>query len=82
MENKVPVGPWAKDRRLKEIGYLMLFHCLEALEAFTLAPFSRVLNWSKDEIRRLMEGVTSELTTGSNHLYVVIHFVYGRKPVT
>ncbi|KAL1966011.1 hypothetical protein VTN77DRAFT_4951 [Rasamsonia byssochlamydoides] len=77
---KVPVGPWAKDPRLKEIGYLMLVHCLEAFEAFTLAPFTRVLRWSMEEIRELMEGVKTELTNGRNHLYVAIHFVYGRKP--
>jgi hypothetical protein len=58
----------------------MLAHCIEGLEAFTLAPFSRVLNWSKVEMRQLMENVKSEMATGSNHLYVVIHFVYGRKP--
>lgn len=62
------------------MGYLTLFHCLEALEAFTLAPFSRVLNWSTEEIRKLMEGVKAELSNGRNHLYVVVHFVYGRKP--
>lgn len=59
---------------------MMLFHCFEALEAFTLAPFTRVLGWSSDEMRQLMEGVKAELATAQNHLYVVIHFVYGRKP--
>jgi hypothetical protein len=77
---QVPVGPWPKDGRLKEIGYLMLFHSFEALEAFTLAPFSRILNWTKDEMHQLMGAVRSELATASNHLYVVVHFVHGRKP--
>ncbi|EED14088.1 conserved hypothetical protein [Talaromyces stipitatus ATCC 10500] len=77
---KVPVGPWPKDRRLKELGYMMLFHCFEALEAFTLAPFTRVLGWSSDEMRQLMERVKVELSSARNHLYVVIHFIHGRKP--
>ncbi|KKA22693.1 hypothetical protein T310_3279 [Rasamsonia emersonii CBS 393.64] len=70
---KVPVGPWSKDRRLKEIGYLTLFHCLEALEAFTLAPFTRVLMWSTEEIRKLMDGVKGELSNGQNHLLITQH---------
>ena len=78
--SQVPVGPWAKDRKLKELGYLMLLHCLEGIEAFTLAPFSRILMWSNDEIYDLMNGVKSELMNPKNHLYCVIHFVYGRKP--
>lgn len=77
---QLPVGPWPKDRRLKELGYMMLFHCFEALEAFTLAPFTRVLGWTADEMRQLMEGVKSELSSAQNHLYVMIHFVHGRKP--
>ncbi|CRG83579.1 Isopenicillin N epimerase component 2 [Talaromyces islandicus] len=77
---KVPVGPWPKDRRLKEIGYMMLFHCLEGLDAFTLAPFSRVLGWTKEEMQELIEDVKSEFVIASNHLYVIIHFVHGRKP--
>jgi hypothetical protein len=57
-----------------------LFHCFEALEAFTLAPFTRVLGWTNDEMLQLMEGVKAELSSAQNHLYVVIHFVHGRKP--
>lgn len=59
---------------------MMLFHCFEALEAFTLAPFTRVLSWGPDEMRQLMEEVKVELSSARNHLYVVIHFVHGRKP--
>ncbi|PCH01511.1 Hypothetical protein PENO1_042530 [Penicillium occitanis (nom. inval.)] len=77
---KLPVGPWPKDRRLKELGYMMLFHCFEALEAFTLAPFTRVLGWTSEEMQQLMEGVKAELSSAQNHLYVMIHFVHGRKP--
>lgn len=59
---------------------MMLFHCLEALDAFTLAPFSRVLGWNKEEMRQLMERVKGEFVIGTNHLYVIVHFVHGRKP--
>ncbi|KUL83232.1 hypothetical protein ZTR_10469 [Talaromyces verruculosus] len=64
---KLPVGPWPKDRRLKELGYVMLFHCFEALEAFTLAPFTRVLGWTSEEMLQLMEGVKAELSSAQNH---------------
>lgn len=79
---KVPVGPWPKNNRQKQIGILMLQHSFDALEALTLAPFSRVLRWSRDEMHDLMDRVRLELANGSNHLYVTVHYVWGRKPAS
>lgn len=59
---------------------MMLFHCLEGLDSFTLAPFSRVLGWTKEDMRQLIEKVKGEFVIASNHLYVIIHFIHGRKP--
>lgn len=56
-------------------------HCQEALEALTLAPFSRVLGWKVEAIEDLMNNVKLELSQKGNHLYVVLHFVCGRKPL-
>lgn len=40
---KWPIGPWAKDRRLKEIGMWNRLHWLESIEGWSLALLTRVL---------------------------------------
>lgn len=77
---QVPIGPWVKDPRLKEIGQYNLLGMLEAVEPFTLAVATRVLKLSTEEVRELIEGVKAEFRSGKYHLYGKVHFVYGRKP--
>ncbi|KAF2146102.1 uncharacterized protein K452DRAFT_324137 [Aplosporella prunicola CBS 121167] len=79
---KVPVGPWAKDKALKEIGKYTIIHTIEAVEPFTLALFSRVLGYSKDEIDVLLAGLRKELRDPEIHIYTPFHFIYGQKPET
>jgi hypothetical protein len=40
---QVPIGTWAKDPRLKEIGEFHRENMLACISAFTLAPLTRVL---------------------------------------
>lgn len=47
---KMPMNPWPRDRHLKILGRMSEDNWLAALQALSLAPFSRTLNWSKDEI--------------------------------
>lgn len=79
---KVPIGPWAKDCKLKEIGMYQREHIIASVEPFTLALFTRVLGWSKDRTQVLMACVKDEFRNRSNHFYTASHFVYGRKPAT
>jgi hypothetical protein len=53
---------------------------LDAVEPFTLAIFTRALGWSNVEAQALMGGVRNELKDRRNHLYVLVHFIYGKKP--
>ena len=46
----MPMNPWARDADMKELGRLSERNWLQGLGAFTMAPFSRMLDWSKDEI--------------------------------
>lgn len=50
---KVPVGPWPKDPRLKELGRWMQIQTMDAIEPLPLALFPRVLGWSEQESRIL-----------------------------
>ncbi|TQB73934.1 hypothetical protein MPDQ_005413 [Monascus purpureus] len=57
----VPVGPWPKDKRLKEIGRWFLLQFVESgLQAYSLALFTRN-GWTEAEVQVLLAGVRAEL---------------------
>ena len=80
MAVKVPSGSWPKDRKLKTIGMYQLEHLVASVEPFSLALFTRVLDWSVDKTQVLMAGVKDDFRNRKHHLYTTSHFVYGRKP--
>ena len=47
---KLPVNAWPKDKHLKALGSMSEDNWLTGLSGFSMAYFSRVLHWSKDEI--------------------------------
>ena len=77
---KVPVGPWPKDPRLKELGQWMQIQTMDAIEPLSLALFTRVLGWTEQESRILFSKVQKEFKETKKQLYVYTHFIYGRKP--
>ncbi|KXT06715.1 hypothetical protein AC578_8536 [Pseudocercospora eumusae] len=77
---KIPIGTWAKNKKLKEVGRYQREHMIMCVEAFTLAPLTRVLGWTMDEAQVLMAGVRNEFRDPKIHLLTIFHFVYGRKP--
>ncbi|PVH70396.1 S-adenosyl-L-methionine-dependent methyltransferase [Cadophora sp. DSE1049] len=79
---KVPIGPWPLDRRLKILGLYQLEQMCDSVEAFTLAPLTRILKWSNEETQVLMAKIRSDLRNKKNHLHIAFHFVYGRKPIS
>lgn len=77
---KVPVGPWPRDKKMKEIGRFQQYQQISAVEAYTPALFTRVLGWDKVEVDILIAKVKKELKDKNLHLYVEIYFVSGQKP--
>jgi hypothetical protein len=47
---KMPINTWPRDREMKTLGKWWGENILLGLQGFSLAYFSRVLGWSKDEI--------------------------------
>jgi hypothetical protein len=78
---KIPIGPWAKDPTLKELGRLELTHMHMAVDSHTLALFTRALNYSRDRADVLMEGVKSEFRNRDLRLITSYRFIIGRKPL-
>lgn len=79
MRLQVPLNPWAKDRKMKELGRYHQVNMLEAMESYSMALFTRILGWSANEAKIFFTGVRTELTDRSLHLYGKIYFVYGQK---
>lgn len=78
--NQIPIGPWAKDPVLKEIGRFQSLQEAKVIESYTPAIFSRVLGWSNEEIQVFIAKVKAELRNPAIHLYLPVYFVTGRKP--
>ncbi|PGH12432.1 hypothetical protein AJ79_04268 [Helicocarpus griseus UAMH5409] len=77
---KVPIGPWAKDPKLKEIGRYFLELSTMGIEAYTLGFIGKILGWSQAECQVLAAKVKTELRNPRNHIYINTHFISGRKP--
>ncbi|RMJ28405.1 Methyltransferase [Aspergillus sp. HF37] len=76
---KVPLNPWAKDPKMKDIGRYQQVNMLEGMEAYSLALFTRVLGWSVQEVHVFFAGVRQELMDRSLHVYTKYYYVYGQK---
>ncbi|KAH7108680.1 S-adenosyl-L-methionine-dependent methyltransferase, partial [Dactylonectria estremocensis] len=77
---KWPTNCWPKDRKYKELGAWNNKNTLQALEALTLAPFTRVHGWTKDEVHVFLPGVRRDLNDQNIHAYWPICSIYGMKP--
>jgi hypothetical protein len=62
------------------MGRYALAQTQEAVEAFTLAYFTRTFDWSKERTQVLTAGVRNDFRDPKNYPYCNIHFVYGQKP--
>ncbi|KAH7174850.1 S-adenosyl-L-methionine-dependent methyltransferase [Fusarium flagelliforme] len=80
--HRIPIGPWAKDEKLKELGKFELTHMQMSVESHTPALFTRVWNYSQDQVMVLMEGVKREFRLRDLRLITSYRFITGRKPAT
>ncbi|RJE25347.1 Methyltransferase [Aspergillus sclerotialis] len=76
---QVPLNPWPKDRKLKELGRYEQANMMDGLEAYSLALYTRVLGWTPEETRAFLAKVRREIVDRSIHLYTKFYFVYGQK---
>jgi len=79
-EFKWPINGWPKDQKLKILGEWVYADALNALQAFSLALFTKVLGWSVIEIEVLLAGVRKDLRDRSKHGYWPSYTIYAQKP--
>ncbi|ESZ90061.1 hypothetical protein SBOR_9549 [Sclerotinia borealis F-4128] len=76
---RLPMAPWARDRRNKEIGLYMQQNMLEATVAYGMAHFTRILGWSPEEYQVLAAGVRNEFKDSRVHNWCNMYIVWGQK---
>jgi len=65
---KVPLGPWPKDPRLKEIGMMNLVQTLDGLDASLKALM--MLGYTEEEVTLMLARVRKELKSREFHSYI------------
>lgn len=67
---KVPLGPWAKDPKLKELGRWAYIEFPEGVDAYGLRLYTQVLGWASDVANIHLALVKEQLRSRSVHAYV------------
>ncbi|KAF2140297.1 uncharacterized protein K452DRAFT_310055 [Aplosporella prunicola CBS 121167] len=75
-----PIGPWPKNRQLREVGLYWRAVLTEGLEAIALGPLTRGLGWSKEEIEVFLAGVRKAYMKPETHSFMPFYIVHGQKP--
>jgi len=79
--SKIPIGPWPRDRRLKQIGGWWLANLISGLSGFTYKLFGPDgLGWSRCEIEVELAAVRKDAAMKDVHSYMRHFVVYGRRP--
>ncbi|KAF8416451.1 S-adenosyl-L-methionine-dependent methyltransferase, partial [Tirmania nivea] len=73
-----PIGPWPKDKRLKELGKWGLLGTCDSLYPFGVHLLTKE-GWTVEQIKELCANAAKSLY--KNHYYTYGWFVYGRKPI-
>lgn len=69
LEYKLPIGPWAKQARLRNAGLLQLQAMLDGIEGLSLRLYTHYAGWSLDELKVLLAKVRTELRDPGCHAY-------------
>lgn len=71
-EYKWPIGPWPKDRQLKDAGMVNFQHWSSGMEGYAmwlLTKFGGPVPWSKEEVQVYVAQMRKELSTAHYHCY-------------
>lgn len=77
---KLPVGPWPRDRALKEVGLFWRAVLLEGLSPISLRTLGTGLRWSPDRREVALVKVRKALMDPAVHSYWPFHVVTAQRP--
>ncbi|KAJ5182530.1 hypothetical protein N7492_000146 [Penicillium capsulatum] len=82
-DDKWPIGPWPKDKSLKEAGAVNFQHWIAGMEGYSmwlLTRFGHPVPWSKEEVQVYVAKMRKELSNAHFHCYHRARRVWARKP--
>ncbi|KAL7265844.1 hypothetical protein RUND412_011629 [Rhizina undulata] len=77
---KLPIGRWQRGKWEKELGTYWRQVYFDGAEAYSLAPFTRILGWEKKTVDEFLVGFYKDLRNPKYHTYSKFYCTYGRKP--
>ena len=69
---KLPIGPWARDKRLKEAGAANYHHWIDGMEGYALwllTKFGDPVPWSKEEVLVYVAQMRKAISNPRVHCY-------------
>lgn len=66
---KWPLNTWPRDKRYKELGLWSSENTQDALEAIAMAPLTRALKWTVEEVQLLLVGARKDIKDKRIHAY-------------
>nr|XP_036582006.1 methyltransferase domain-containing protein [Colletotrichum truncatum]KAF6790563.1 methyltransferase domain-containing protein [Colletotrichum truncatum] len=78
---KWPTNSWPKERRFKELGICGGENIDQGWEAVCMAPLTRALGWSREEVLVLLAENRKDFRNKDIHAYFSIWAIHGRKPM-
>lgn len=77
---KTPIGGWAPDPKLRDLGFWALLGFDLGLEGYAMATLTRVLGWTPTEVHVLLAQVRRAAKDRKIHKYHDVKVVYAQKP--
>ncbi|CCE35193.1 uncharacterized protein CPUR_02124 [Claviceps purpurea 20.1] len=77
---KIPIGPWAKDSKLADVGRIAGAALDNDLEGYTQMIWHTVFQRSANEYNVWLASLRKAVRNPKVHSYMMAHVVYGRKP--
>ncbi|KAJ4211858.1 hypothetical protein NW759_012146 [Fusarium solani] len=77
---KVPVGSWAKNPKLQQVGQFLRSTMENDMEGYTMILWHQVMGWPKDEYQAFLMGMRKALRDKRIHSYMNLRYVWARKP--
>lgn len=81
---KWPIGPWPRDKKLKDAGMVNLQHWLAGMEGYSmylLTKYGDPTPWSKEEVLVYVAQMRKTLKSPHIHAYQRAKRIWARKPV-
>jgi cyclopropane fatty-acyl-phospholipid synthase-like methyltransferase len=75
-----PINRWPRDKRMKEMASWIQQNYLQGLQAFSMAYFTRGLQWKPEELEVFLMEVRKQAKDRNSHIYMPISFFWAQKP--